>query len=146
MTNDNLHIACPKCFTTNKIANSRLNNNPKCGKCGQFLFDGNPIDLDDSNFTKFTKATEIPIIVDFWASWCAPCKIMAPIFKQAAEKLKPNVLFTKVNTEIALETSAHFNIRSIPTIVILKKGMLITQRPGAVSLDELIAWIEQNIK
>jgi len=142
--NDKIHLACPNCLATNGLVAKRLSDNPKCGKCGQILFKGTPIDLDDSNFTKFVRTTKIPVVVDFWASWCGPCKMMAPVFIQSAQRMEPKIRFVKVNTEIAQSTSAQFGIRSIPTIVILKNGVQVTQRPGAVSLEELVSWIRQH--
>jgi thioredoxin 2 len=127
------------------LSTGRLNEKPKCGKCGQYLFNGNPVDLNDSNFKKFMRCTEIPVVVDFWASWCGPCKMMAPVFEQAAKQLEPNIRFTKVNTELAPVTSSQFGIRSIPTIAILKNGSLVTQRLGTAGLDELVSWIKQSI-
>lgn len=136
-----IHLTCPNCLATNALLASRLDDNPKCGKCGSILFIGKPVDLDDSNFTKFVSSTKIPVVVDFWAIWCGPCKMMAPVFIQAAHRLEPNIRFAKVNTEIARSVSAQFGIRSIPTIAILKDGVQVTQRPGAVGLEELVSWI-----
>jgi len=138
-----VHIVCPNCVTTNRLSEEKLHNKPKCGKCGNYLFTGKPVELSDENFIKFTSKTDIPIVVDFWAAWCGPCKMMAPVFEQAAHQMEPKIRFTKVDTERAMATSAQFGIRSIPTIALLKKGKVIAQQAGAVGLADLMTWINQ---
>lgn len=139
------YIVCPSCFATNKIAKGRLTDKPKCGKCGYLLFQGKPAKLDDSSFLKFVKNTNIPVVVDFWAVWCGPCKMMAPIFEQAAQTMEPKVIFAKLNTEEAPVIATEYHIRSIPTIAIFENGKLINQRAGAMSLPDLKAWINQSV-
>ena len=139
-----LHIVCPSCMTANKLSAEKLHSKPKCGKCGNFLFTGKPVELGDENFIKFTSKTEIPVVVDFWAAWCGPCKMMAPVFEQAAQQMEPKIRFTKVDTEQARATSAQFGIRSIPTIALLKAGKVVAQQAGAVGLPQLLNWINQH--
>jgi len=139
------YIVCPSCFATNKIGKDRLTDKPKCGKCGKPLFLGKPVSLNDHSFLKFVKKTNIPVVVDFWAEWCGPCKMMAPIFLQAAQTMEPQVIFAKLNTEEAPLTASEFGIRSIPTIAVLENGKVISQRAGAMSLPDLKAWIQQSI-
>jgi thioredoxin 2 len=139
------YIVCPSCFATNRFAKDRLDDSPKCGKCGKALFQGKPVELNDATFLKFTQKTTIPVVVDFWAEWCGPCKMMAPIFEQAAGQMAPRVLFAKLNTEQSPLTATEFGIRSIPTIAIMESGKVINQRAGAMPLQDLQAWINQSI-
>ena len=139
------YIVCPSCFATNKLNRGRLTDKPKCGKCGNLLFLGKPVSLNDHSFLKFVKKINIPVVVDFWAEWCGPCKMMAPIFQQAAQSMEPQVVFAKLNTEEAPITANEFGIRSIPTIAVLENGKVISQRAGAMSLPDLKAWIQQSI-
>ena len=139
------YIVCPTCHATNKFAKDKLPDKPKCGKCKSLLFQGKPVTLNDSSFLKFTQKTTIPVIVDFWAEWCGPCKMMAPIFEQAAATMEPQVVFAKLDTEEAPITASEFGIRSIPTIAILENGKVINQQAGAMSLPDLKSWIIQSI-
>lgn len=139
------YIICQNCFTTNRFAKDKLSDKPKCGKCGNFLFQGKPVKLNDSSFLKFVQKTTIPVVVDFWAEWCGPCKMMAPVFEKAASNMEPQVIFAKLNTEEAPVTAVEYGIRSIPTIAILENGKVINQIAGAMSLQDLTAWIKQSI-
>ena len=113
------YIVCQDCFATNRFAKDKLSDNPKCGKCGHLLFQGKPVKLNDGSFMKFVQKTTIPVVVDFWAEWCGPCKMMAPVFEAAASNMEPRVIFAKLNTEEAPVTAVEYGIRSIPTIAIL---------------------------
>jgi thioredoxin 2 len=139
------YIICPDCFATNRLPEERLADKPKCGKCGNYLFQGRPAVLNDVTFWKFVGKTSIPVVVDFWAPWCGPCKMMAPIFEQAATNLEPRIMFAKLNTEEAPAISSEFGIRSIPTVSIFKGGKIAVQRAGAVGYQELVTWIQQSI-
>lgn len=133
-------IVCPNCMAKNRVPDERLQDQPTCGKCQQALLPTHPIDLNDQNFFHYIQNTELPIVVDFWAEWCGPCKAMAPHFSQAAQNA-PQYRFVKVNTEVAQKISAQFNIRSIPTIAVFKGGKEIARQAGAMQAPQLLAWL-----
>ena len=139
------HIVCPHCSATNRIPADRLPDDPKCGKCKQPLFTGTPVDLSDQNFKKHIAKNDIPVVVDFWASWCGPCKMMAPEFKKAAAELEPLVRFAKLDTENNQQTAAQFGIRSIPTMILYKKGKEVAQQAGAMSAAQISQWIKSHL-
>ena len=116
-----------------------------CGKCKQPLFNGHPAVLTDGNFSQQLNRSDIPVVVDFWAPWCGPCKMMAPAYEQAAGQLEPRVRLAKLNTEEAQQTAGRFAIRSIPTIVLFDHGREISRQSGALSLPQLVQWIEGQI-
>lgn len=138
------HIVCPQCSATNRIPQERLGDHPKCGKCKAPLFQGKAIELSDANFQTHISKNDIPVVVDFWAEWCGPCKMMAPAFQKAAEQLEPNVRFAKVNTEVAQQTAAQFGIRSIPTMIMFKNGKEVARQAGAMQASQITQWVSQN--
>lgn len=144
MSNSSLHIVCPHCLGINRVPEEKLGAGGKCGKCSKKLFVQEPVSLDSSNFDHFVMANDTPLLVDFWAPWCGPCKMMAPIFAQAAAQLEPKVRLIKVNTEEEQSLAARYNIRSIPTIAIFKQGRIIERVAGAMELSDLVAWTKQN--
>jgi len=142
--NNPIHIVCPHCKSTNRLLEERLANNPICGRCKQKLFNAHPAELSHYDFDRHISTNQIPIVVDFWASWCGPCKIMSPILQKAAAYLEPHVRIAKVNTEAEQGLAAKFNIRSIPTIIIFKNGNEAARRSGALDLATLIEWVRSN--
>ena len=142
---ESLHVVCPDCSSTNNIPVDRLADNPGCGKCKQRLFKSHPLDLDSSNFHKHIADNQIPVVVDFWASWCGPCKMMAPVFEQAASRLEPNLRLAKVNTETEQGLALQFNIRSIPTTIIFKNGTEVARQSGTMDLSGLINWVKSSV-
>jgi thioredoxin 2 len=141
---DSLHIVCPHCDATNRVPNEKLGANPSCGKCKQALFTAHPIELNSANFMQHISRSDIPVLVDFWAPWCGPCRSMAPAYEEAAQKLEPHFRVAKVNTEEAQDLGARFNIRSIPTLALFKGGREIARQAGATSAAGIMQWAQAN--
>jgi len=142
---DALHIVCPSCGGINRVPADKLNGGGKCGKCKQALFQARPLELNAGNFDRHLTKSDIPLVVDFWAPWCGPCKMMAPVFQQAAQQLEPDVRLAKVDTEQEQALAARFAIRSIPTLAVFRGGQEIARTAGAMDSASLTSWIRQSL-
>ena len=139
---DSIHIVCPHCHTTNRLLSTRLVEHPKCGKCQRALFDGKPVALDTALFDLHLNKNDIPLLVDFWAEWCGPCKMMAPYFEAAAKLLEPEVRFIKINTESQQALAARYQIQSIPTLMLFAHGKEHARHSGVMSAQDIARWVK----
>lgn len=136
-----MNIVCPDCQSINRVPDERLGQNPKCGKCGVPLLDGRPLDLGAANFSRFIAKTGMPVLVDFWAPWCGPCKMMAPVFSLMAAEFSTRFRFVKVNTEVEQGLAQQFAVRSIPTLALFRNGVEEDRVAGAMDAANLRNWL-----
>ena len=139
MDNTRIQLPCAHCGATNRLPAARIDDAPTCGKCGQPVLQGQPIELDDSNFDAVVAATKLPVLVDFWAAWCGPCQMMAPAFQQAAKQLQGQALLVKVDSDASPRLSARYGVRSIPTLLRLQRGVETARQSGAVPVSAIVA-------
>jgi len=139
-----MQLTCPACGATNRVPEDRLKDQPVCGKCGAELMAAKPVALTDAVFTRYIAHTDLPVLVDFWADWCGPCKMMAPHFANAATQL-PGVRFAKVDTEASPQASATYAIRSIPTLILFRGGKEVARQAGAMAAGDLVRWVQAHV-
>jgi thioredoxin 2 len=135
-------IACPHCTTLNRVPPERTGEDPTCGQCGRALLDGHPVALDDARFDKIIARTELPVLLDVWAEWCGPCRMMAPQFEAAAAQLKGQVLFAKLDSDANPQTSVKLRIRSIPTLLLFRGGEEARRMSGAISAAQIVQFAQ----
>jgi thioredoxin 2 len=134
-------IVCPHCAAANRVPAGKLADAPTCGKCRNALFTGHPTELNAAAFEAQLGRSDIPLVVDFWAPWCGPCRMMAPAFAQAAHQLEPRYRLAKVNTDEQQQIASQFVIRSIPTMILFKSGKEVARQSGAMDTGNLVRWI-----
>jgi len=139
------HVVCPHCAGVNRVPSERLGSGGKCGRCKAQLFVGRPLEVSGAQFQTQLQRSDIPLLVDFWAPWCGPCRVMGPAFEQAAAQLEPAVRLLKVNTEEEQAIAARFGIRSIPTMILFAGGREADRMSGALDASGIVSWTRQHL-
>jgi thioredoxin 2 len=143
---DTILIACPVDGALNRVPRGRLGERPICGKCGNGLFEAKPVALTSTNFDRHSAKGELPLLVDFWAAWCGPCRMMAPAFEEAAGKLEPRMRLGKLDTEAEPAIAARYGIQGIPTMILFAKGKEVARQSGAMPASAIVTWAEGALR
>lgn len=141
---DASHIVCPHCDSINRLPATRPASEGKCGKCHRPLFESHPLAVDGARLARHIQRNDIDVLVDFWAQWCGPCKMMAPVFEQAAQQLEPAVRLLKLDTDRNPDAATQYGIRGIPTLILFRGGRELARQSGAMNAASLLAWVRQH--
>lgn len=140
-----LHVLCPHCDTVNRVPRNKLAEGGRCGACHQSLFDGRPLALDAARFQRHLEKSDLPLLIEFWAPWCGPCRVMAPELERAAKRLEPQLRLVKINIDENPAVAERFAVRSIPTLALARYGRELARTAGAMSAAQLEDWTRGHL-